>query len=500
MKLFNDINKKPLPVTQTSALFLCLSLVSMPIAAGAISSTETNHAMEEEIQYSGSLDELLDELTEDTKSANSSVARSQSAAKNASSNNVNLIKSRFYSDDNLKRFNVSHEVNVETTDILGDRISTRNGSVEFQHTDVALPGNFNIDVAIRRKFEIARATNRAINGAFSNWVLLVPKITTKIVEVEGLDQSTFPADFQNSWYKGKECTEALNLGDVPLYPNDWAPHQTHMPQYRYNTGVFLELEDGSSQPLLSNSAVIATGDYPYITKNNWRISCINISGGEGFKATSPAGVTYTFDKRIDKKFSYGSGVKVPDFQTFRSVRLMRRIYTASIVATKVEDRFGNVVHYHYVGDELKSITASDGRSITLNYQSRVADSDGTESYEDDRVIDTITTHKGTSAERTWTYHYEFNDYNDSNWNLCSGGHFCRHNTLSSVELPHATNETGKRWNFNLNELQVVPFTRGAEVVTITGDLTHPDGTKGLFTLNPGYNFDNAKYAKNYSLL
>lgn len=110
----------------------------------------------------------------------------------------------------------AHSENNDATDILGEKIDLRTGSVIFQHADVVLPGNFDIDVAIRRKFETERASNRVINGVFASWDLLIPKVTTKVVEVEALDESTFSDDFQGSWYNGKECSEALELGDVPL--------------------------------------------------------------------------------------------------------------------------------------------------------------------------------------------------------------------------------------------------------------------------------------------
>lgn len=64
---------------------------------------------------------------------------------------------------------------------------------------------------------------------------------------------------------------------------------------------------------------------------------------------------------------------------------------ATMYVTKIEDRFGNALTYAYNGDKLTSITASDGRSVTVNWRS------------DWRAIDTIVVTGSTT--RTWTYAY-----------------------------------------------------------------------------------------------
>ena len=50
----------------------------------------------------------------------------------------------------LERLKVSPTITPETTDLLGELIDLNSGSISFKHTDISLPGNSALDVAVRR--------------------------------------------------------------------------------------------------------------------------------------------------------------------------------------------------------------------------------------------------------------------------------------------------------------------------------------------------------------
>ncbi|NQZ07298.1 MAG: hypothetical protein HRT35_09060, partial [Algicola sp.] len=73
----------------------------------------------------------------------------------------------------LERMKVEPTITPETTDLLGERIDLNSGSIGFNQTDISLPGNSNLEVAIRRKF---RGLSRRGKGSagFADWQLDIP--------------------------------------------------------------------------------------------------------------------------------------------------------------------------------------------------------------------------------------------------------------------------------------------------------------------------------------
>ncbi|HEY4581908.1 MAG TPA: RHS repeat protein [Lysobacter sp.] len=124
----------------------------------------------------------------------------------------------------------------------------------------------------------------------------------------------------------------------------------------------------------------AQGTYPVITTGNWLISCLPNAagdGGEGFLAVSPDGTRYWFShlgySPADTLRKALGSAPAPFLRGGQGLTpaaaledYLHREYAAMLV-TRVEDRFGNWVTYQYSGARLQSISASDGRGVTLSH-------------------------------------------------------------------------------------------------------------------------------------
>lgn len=135
--------------------------------------------------------------------------------------------------------------------------------------------------------------------------------------------------------RNKRCSNALA---PPLYGNAGSVS-------RWWSGNFMHIPGQGDQELLARRSNVplpmpSNGTYPWVTKSNWRISCLATTAngypGEAFVAISPEGVTYTFNYVISRNTtafgeiigngSYGS--------TPRSYVPRAKVF---FVATKVED-------------------------------------------------------------------------------------------------------------------------------------------------------------------
>jgi len=131
-------------------------------------------------------------------------------------------------------------------------------------------------------------------------------------------------------------------------------------------------------------------------------------------------------------------------------------------ATRVEDRFGNWLSYHYDGQRISSIEASDGRLVTFAYTG-----DGT-------AIARVTVVAG-GATRSWNYSYAPSQTGQ---------------TLTGVTLPD-----GSGWGYNLSQLTYNvkstavpghcndPYLPDESIVK-TGTITAPSGLQGTFEARP----------------
>jgi RHS repeat-associated protein len=339
----------------------------------------------------------------------------------------------------LDELNVNFDITPETTDLIGESVDLNSGSLSFQMSDIQIPGNFPIEVGIRRRYHDANFTHRN-TAEFGDWGLSIPTIHNTLFLSGG--------KLQNFWGLGKECSASQQQEPSPVMVRG-----SFIESRQFWSGVSLNTENSDEKLLASFDS---TSNQVYTTKGNWKISCYDRADGtgEGFKAVSPQGVTYFLD------VPHMVRSEMPDYP-------QAQLYQVFLRASKISDRFGNTVNFTYqtrqlasglTSNNLVSIAASDGRTITLKYEHP------TEPY----LITSI-----TADQRTWRYEY-------------SGQHIF---SLSRVYLPDDS-----YWHYNLTNISYAvtnsshfpDASTGGCLLTGTrnssGWIKHPRGVVADFTL------------------
>ncbi|WP_425486504.1 RHS repeat domain-containing protein [Chiayiivirga flava] len=201
--------------------------------------------------------------------------------------------------------------------------------------------------------------------------------------------------------------------------------------------------------------------FPLVTNAHWMLSCLpatsNGAGGEGFLAVSPDGGKYWFDRLVTGGWDWFA-------PPFMSGSALYR-YEAMLLPSRIEDRHGNALTFTYDGARLTGIQASDGRAVSLSWQSVNGIS----------FVTGVTEQPGDAKARTWTYAYTTPALG---------------RTLRKVTLPDAT-----AWSFDFNALtkycafwspdpQQEPYcdsNPGAWGSNV-GTATAPSGLVGTFTV------------------
>jgi len=321
-------------------------------------------------------------------------------------------------EEYAQRISAAQVVAPESDSIFGDNVSLYSGSTTFEVTDASIPGNNALPVALRRIFVI-QDHRGAVAGitlrGFGDWDLDVPYIV-----------GTFTT--QNGWtLTASGATDRCSDNN----PTDWPDTVVPIPSGTGTApiqdvwhGNVLHIPGAGNQNLLANTqtnspAYASAGTYKWVTSGNWRLRCIasvsNMSG-EGFVAVSPEGVSYTFNYAVTRgaplfEYRYASNITTPAGVARENIYLL---------ATHVQDRFGNWVNYNYSNGNLASITSSDGRTITLNW------SGGT--------ISSVTSSLGT-----WTY-----GYSTASWTSELGV------TVVWTYLSKVTQPDGSAWSYSVN--------------------------------------------------
>ncbi|UHQ23253.1 hypothetical protein LVB77_00635 [Lysobacter sp. 5GHs7-4] len=256
--------------------------------------------------------------------------------------------------------------------IFGADTSLYSGATEFSAVDIDVPGNSALPVRFGRRFVIEDRKQMGYISGLDDWDVDLPHIETTASEQGWMVLGYNHPDRYN------RCTTLI----PPLTGNSlitveqaWGGYQLHLPGQgdqelmKAIPGAFSAPSDG--------------GQYPWVTSANVRLSCLsslqNGHPGQGFMALMPDGVRYWFNWMIERE--------APTMRKagpqMAAAALRKRYF---LLATRVEDRFGNWVTYSYSGDKLTSIAANDGRAITLAYANG--------------KVSTATAHG-----RTWTYQY-----------------------------------------------------------------------------------------------
>ncbi|QQP98574.1 RHS repeat protein [Lysobacter enzymogenes] len=342
-------------------------------------------------------------------------------------------------DTSLK---TSQSVGALGSRLFGDETDPYTGSTNFWVTDVSLPGNSALSVALVRRF---KGIDDGV-GEYMKWSNFEAPYLAGIFPDGSASRDL---NGWNSWVRGSYEKRCQNVTPPPEVKQSDGKEDTFMAD-EYFHGIRLNLPGGETQLMLSAfSDAPKPGDgqtYRWATNGDWRFSCLaqlkNAYAGDGFLGRDPAGNKYYFDWMVAgadagqiRKRAFNGG----------DTGLSRREYR--LYATRIEDRFGNWVDYGYQGKNLSSIVASDGRSLALTYDASAA-----------RLVSV------TDGRRTWSYEYPTNGvkliYPDGSvWSSSLAGQ------ISRVGM-NGCQGTGP----------VVRFT-GAATLT----LQHPSGAVGQFS-------------------
>lgn len=345
-------------------------------------------------------------------------------------------------------------------DLFGDQVSFSNGALTFTATDVSIPGNNGLQVAITRSFPVVNRRWRLNEMPFGDWDVELPRI-------EGLYAA------QTGWVTGnpaaplQRCSIAtaaaalppnIDVGQITFYALDyWQQPQLVLPG------------KGGSELLLTRPDVpkpAAGGPYYWTTSDRTHLSCLTAvqnAAGEGFVAITPDGTKYRFDwmgsaqrPHLEKK-QQGS----IHWGVTQTKKLDRRMY--GLYATRVEDRFGNWVEYQYSNPagspiRLTSIQSSDGRSLSATYNT---------SGQISQV---------SANGRVWNYGYSgdrlsaVTSPDNSKWSIDFAD-------FAVLAVRYYQGEPGEAYRDCLNPGDVASLPR-------TGTMTHPSGAVGVFTVSP----------------
>ncbi|NZA26864.1 RHS repeat protein, partial [Luteimonas sp. SJ-92] len=332
---------------------------------------------------------------------------------------------------------------------FGDQVNLYNGTVSFTATDIALPGNSALPVALSRTYDTQEIASPSLIG---DWDIDIPHLS-----------AIHSTNAVGGWAPLQRCS---TVAPPPAQSNGSIMFETEM----FWSGTRLRAASGGGDLLAINSSpklVRPTwSGYRWTNKDGWFFTCLPAlknGQGEGFVGHAPDGTKYYFDWLVLR--NYGSIMHPHWTEPLPGSSVMHR-HSARIFATRIEDRFGNWVEYDWNGDVPTRIHSNDGRSISLTYQTYGAGQ---------RRLATA-----TAAGRTWTYAY------------------------SGIALVSVTNPDASRWEYALDSgrLDVISYQQNPFHQLIRDDeidcsvshrlgtytrvysVTHPAGSRADFTFAP----------------
>ncbi|NUO75135.1 MAG: RHS repeat protein [Lysobacter sp.] len=319
--------------------------------------------------------------------------------------------------------------------LFGDSVNLYTGATTFAITDVSIPGNFPIPVALGRRF--ANATD-ARNRPFGDWDWDLPYISGTFSRAEGWVLGSSPATSTASRCSSPTSVETARPPSVKVQSS--TPFRAPAVQpWEYWSGYRMLVAGGDQELLIANAETRPRptdgGTYPWVTNKHWHLSCLpslqSGQAGEGFLARAPDGTRYRFDWMVARAADDLLKPVTADGTVLQRPVLRDEI---RLYPTRIEDRFGNWVAYQWSGAQLQSITSSDGRQLSFIWESA-------NGY--DRV-NKVTTNTG----REWRYGYS--DYSQ----------------LTSVTLPD-----NSRWSIDFHALWGNPYYSNEIEPTIPGGQT-----------------------------
>ncbi len=235
--------------------------------------------------------------------------------------------------------------------LFGDTVSLFNGGTEFNVVDVSLPGNDALPVELRRRLNVVAEPSVGFVdrfGGVGNWDIDVPNIS-------GVVDGHFRWNSNSLGEARQRCADRL-------YPSTGS--QARLSDIFH--GFTIRIPGAGSKSLLAHE----TSTYPklgtgtaglWTTRDLDAFTCtpmINGYPGDGFVMHAANGIRYFFDVGVERSIDAVQG---------RNNTRRTRVQVF-LLASRIEDRFGNSVSYSYDGEGYPvRIAGSDGREISLVY-------------------------------------------------------------------------------------------------------------------------------------
>lgn len=276
-------------------------------------------------------------------------------------------------DEYQKKIKAATEVAALGNGMFGNQTSDATGKTVFTAVDIDLPGNNALPVRFGRRLPIEPRYIQEELGGLGNWDIDVPYIEGTFSTVYGWSVA---ASDSPDRYKRCSIAASPKVEGIIFSPEEvFHGYRMHIP------GI---VDDLMMKHANNHANPIDGNVYRWIVGNSGRVSCLptikNGQPGEGFLVHLDDGTRYYFDYPVErfaptlrKGPKYVQGYSMP----------RKRIF---MLATRVEDRFGNFVDFQYAAGILASVTASDGRQIAIQ--------------------PTSSGYVATANGRQWQYHLE----------------------------------------------------------------------------------------------
>lgn len=255
-----------------------------------------------------------------------------------------------------KKIRAAEQMGPLKSDLFGDSVSLYDQRATFQHTDVSLSGNNSLPVAFERRLVVrprsAIGDSSQNFGGAADWDIEVPSIS-------GVFDSAY------GWTQTGVGGVQIPRCSANLYPRAIPPHRIEDIWSGYTVNI---PGRGSSSLIGMPHASHRPGDGKtrvWLTREFDSFSCTPMTGGypgEGFVMLTTSGVEYTFNVAATRS----AGLMGRDDNSNKS----RPRVEIFILASRIEDRFGNYVNYTYnASGHPVRIEGSDGRRIDIAYDS-----------------------------------------------------------------------------------------------------------------------------------
>lgn len=341
-------------------------------------------------------------------------------------------------DEYHKAIKVSEDIQPLGDTPFGEQIGLYNGGLSFAQTDVSLKGH-GPTLQLSRVFKLlGRKEFVAVipDQAFGDWEIDLPRIETLTSNTGTLTSWQTSGTSSPAAERNQRCTRFYAPPPVSI-PGD--PGRGPWTPYEWWNGYHLIVPGSGDQELLPRASVntlapaMAGLSFPIVTRGQWQVGCLATTSsgelGEAFFAVAPDGTKYWFDylvyhaaTMLIRPVNTGPGPLTGTAQAGPQPNVAAEDFIqrrkAWMLVTRIEDRFGNALVYHYTAGRLTSIDASDGRQLTVQY------------VPSSPRIASVTLTSPIAGARTWNYQY--------------GGTDSFRPQLTRVQLPD-----GKAWSFNL---------------------------------------------------